>query len=116
MSKSGAIVAKIGLDDVSFHGGSAIHTLASLTTMEGIGEYMEDPIQNGSKVLKSLTMTGSDFLDNMRDRNGLFLAVQAIGMEKLSVLETLISDYIDMCDGNNPQLDEDLKVTLELYY
>lgn len=116
MSKSGAIVAKIGLDKVSFHGGSAIHKLANREVHCGTNTYVDDPCNESCKVLQSVTLTGGEFLEVLRQRDGLFLAVQSIGMERLSVIETLIVNYIDMCDGNNPQIDEDLKVTLELYY
>lgn len=116
MSKSGTIVAKIGLDSISFHGGSALHTLANRELHNGLHIYMDDPCNENCKVLQSVTLTGGEFLEILRQRDGLFLAVQSLGMERLSVLETLIVNYIDMCDDNNPLMDEDLKITLELYY
>lgn len=116
MSKSGAIVAKIGLDSVSFHGGSALHKLANREMHSGLNNYMDDPCNESCKVLQSVTLTGGEFMEALYQRDAIYFAVQAIGLYRVSVLEALIVNYMDMCDGNNPLMDEDLKITLELYY
>ncbi len=116
MSKSGAIVAKIGLDSVSFHGGSALHKLANRELYSGLCVYMDDPCNENGRVLQSITLTGGEFMDALYKRDAMYFVVQAIGLYRVSILETLIVNYIDMCNESNPQIDEDLKITVELYY